>query len=68
MGITQQHATMIIREHLHKPLPETAYLIGRQSTLFDYDTAVALCRKEGLEPHKSEVSIDCQTKESLYYI
>ncbi|HQO34879.1 MAG TPA: hypothetical protein PLG59_09470 [bacterium] len=64
MGITPQHATMIIREHLYKALPETICLIGRQCMFFDYETALHLCRKEGFEPHSCDVNIDRQTNEA----
>ena len=61
MGITQQHAIMIIKEHLHRPLPKTVYLLGRQTIYFDPPTAVQLCREWGWEPLPVAMELDQTT-------
>jgi hypothetical protein len=61
MGIHQQHAIMIIKEHLYRPLPKRVHLLGRQSIDFDYPTAVGLCRAWGWEPRPVEVQLDRTT-------
>src|SRR5579872_5888358 len=61
MGITQQHAVMIIKEHLYRPLPKRIHLLGRQTMYFDYPTAIALCRSWGCEPRAVDVELDNAT-------
>jgi len=61
MGITQQHAIMIIKEHLYRPLPKRVHLLGRQTIYFDYPTAVDLCRAWGWEPRPVDVKLDRAT-------
>jgi SAM-dependent methyltransferase len=64
MGITQQHALMIMREHMYRPLPETVHLLGRQTVHFDYETARGLFDLVGLEAKPVEVEIDRDTLDS----
>jgi SAM-dependent methyltransferase len=65
MGITIQHAELILKEHLYKPLPDTIHLFGRQTILFDYETALYLCRKHNFEPKTCDVELDNQTRDAI---
>lgn len=61
MGITFQHADLILREHLHKPLPEAIYLLGRQTIHFNYETALKLFEKHKIKPCSVSIKIDRDT-------
>ena len=61
MGITLQHAVMIIREAQYRPLPETVYLIGRQTVYLTADNVFQTFRRCGFLPHTVEVRFDKQT-------
>lgn len=61
MGISLFHAELIIQEHLFKPLPKTVHLLGRQTVLFDIDTAIDLLRKYHISPPTIEYKRDTTT-------
>lgn len=61
VGIGLHHADLIVREHLHRPLPKTVYLLGRQTVLFDFDTLKALLGKYGLECDGIQIKNDTST-------
>lgn len=58
MGINLFHAEMIVREHLYRPLPETIYLIGRQTVLFNKETALALLDRYNITPAKTDIELN----------
>jgi SAM-dependent methyltransferase len=61
MGISLLHAELIVRESLFRPLPETVYLLGRQTVLFDKETALRLIKRYDLQPKTNETGIDTIT-------
>jgi SAM-dependent methyltransferase len=61
MSITLFHADLIVREHLYKPLPATVHLLGRQTILFDEETALKLLKRYGIAPVKTEAVLDIAT-------
>lgn len=61
MGITLQHAVMIIREAQYRPLPDTVYLIGRQTIYLTADQVFEAFRRCRFMPHTLEVRFDKQT-------
>lgn len=62
MGIDYHHAALIIREHKHKPLPETVHLVGRQTIRLTYKEVLNLCHEAGVTPVPVEVEIDTKTR------
>lgn len=58
MGITVQHAQMILKEHKHRPLPKKIHLISRQTVQFDYEWALRIFEEEGISPVGVDVQID----------
>src|SRR5262245_5247697 len=50
MSIFPQTATMLLREHKHRPISGDVVLIGRQTVLLTLDEALALIKSEGVEP------------------
>ena len=62
MGIDYHHAALLIREHRHKPLPETVYLVGRQTVRLTYGQVVALCRERDVVPTPVDIEIDHSTR------
>lgn len=61
MGITPQHADIILREHAYKELPKTVYLLGRQTITLSFEAALELCSKHGIEPVDVQVERDEET-------
>jgi len=61
MGITLQHAVMIIREAQYRPLPDTVYLIGRQTIYLTPERATETFRQCGFEPRSVDMEFDKQT-------
>jgi SAM-dependent methyltransferase len=65
MGIDYHHAALLIREHSFNPLPETVYLIGRQTIRLTYDEVVGLCRECGVKPAQIDTKFDRSTRNAL---
>ena len=64
MGIDYHHAALIISEHSYKPLPETVYLVGRQTVRLTHEQVVGLCRERGVEPAIVDVEFDHSTRKA----
>ena len=62
MGITPLHARLIVLEHKRRPLPSTVHLLGRQTVYLTVEGAVKLIRACGVEPQKTSVELDVQTR------
>jgi hypothetical protein len=62
MGIDYHHAALLIREHSFRPLPNTVYLIGRQTVRLTYDEVLGLCRECGVKPAQVDVEFDTLTR------
>jgi SAM-dependent methyltransferase len=52
-------------EHRYRPLPKIVHTLGRLVTGFDYDGAVALIRRCGVEPVKVVAESDASTGEGI---
>jgi hypothetical protein len=62
MGITLQHADIIVREHKFRSLPRTVHLLGRQTVLFTYEQALTLLSKHKLRPVETKIELDKRTR------
>jgi SAM-dependent methyltransferase len=56
MGILPQVATLIVREHKHRPITGDVLLIGRQTVMLSEPDAMALLRREGVPVRPGFVS------------
>lgn len=61
MGIKPFHAEIIIREHLHRPLPHTVHLIGRQTVWLTEGQALELLKQHGIAPQTDVIERDFST-------
>jgi hypothetical protein len=62
MGIHQQMATFIVKEHKYRPIEGAALLIGRQTVYLTPDACLELFRKEGVVCYSIPASLDTNTR------
>jgi hypothetical protein len=65
LAIFHQLATLIAREHKHRPIAGDILLIGRQTVFLTEDQALSLLRREGIEPRADYLK---EVNESSGYI